>query len=89
LSAFFEFEIPKGGMAVWAKLHSKYAWSTVAEIARKHKLEIGAWERYDLANSTHNCIRIGFASYNEEEMYELIFRLKKTLNEVRKTKKTS
>ena len=88
LGDFFEFEIPKGGMAVWAKLHSNYTWSKVSEIARKHKLEIGTWERYDIANFGHNCIRMGFASHNEEEMYELVFRLKKTLNEVKKHKIT-
>ncbi len=82
LSDFFEFEIPKGGMAVWAKLHDTYAWANVSEVARKHKLEIGQWQRYDLANSGHNFIRIGFASYNEDELHELIRRLKKTLHEI-------
>ena len=64
LGRFFEFEIPKGGMAVWAKLDSNYSWATISEVAKKHKLEIGAWERYDLANLGHNYIRIGFAAYN-------------------------
>lgn len=86
LGDFFEFEIPKGGMAVWAKLHLDYSWFTVSKVAKKHKLEIGAWQRYDIANLGHNYIRIGFASYNEEEMYELIRRLKKTIFEVNKTK---
>lgn len=89
LGDFFEFEIPKGGMAVWAKLHLDYSWSTVSEIARNYKLEIGAWQRYDIANLGHNYTRIGFASHNEEEMYELIHRLKKTLYEVKKAKNTS
>lgn len=82
LGDFFEFQIPKGGMAVWAKLHSKYSWSTVSEIARKYKLEIGDWWRYDIANLKHNYIRIGFAAHNEEEIYELIQRLKKTMYEI-------
>jgi len=69
-------------MAVWAKLHDTYAWANVSEVARKHKLEIGQWQRYDLANSGHNFIRIGFASYNEDELHELIRRLKKTLHEI-------
>ena len=83
LSDFFEFEIPKGGMAVWAKLDTRYDWSIVSEIAKKHQLEIGEWERYDLANVGHNYIRIGFASYNAVEIHELIRRLKNTLYEVR------
>jgi GntR family transcriptional regulator/MocR family aminotransferase len=77
LDDFFEFEIPKGGMAVWAKLNTKYSWETTSEIARAHKLEIGNWQRYDIAKLKHNCIRIGFATYNEKEIYELINRLKK------------
>ncbi|MEM6720722.1 MAG: PLP-dependent aminotransferase family protein [Bacteroidota bacterium] len=83
LGDFFEFEIPKGGMAVWVQLNTDYSWKHVSEIARKYKLEIGAWQRYDLAKAEHNCIRIGFASYNETEIYELIQRLKKTLYEVK------
>lgn len=83
LHDFFEFNIPKGGMAVWAKLNTDYDWAIVSEIARKHKLEIGEWQRYDLANTGHNYIRIGFASYTETEIHELIRRLKNTLYEVR------
>mgnify|MGYP000672252065 CR=1 FL=1 len=77
LGSFFQFEIPKGGMAVWIQLNSNYSWATIAEVARKHKIEIGEWQRYDSAKIGHNCIRIGFANYNEEEIYELINRLKK------------
>ncbi len=81
--SFFEFEIPKGGMAVWIKLNSNYSWSTISEVARKHHLEIGDWQRYDLDKFGHNCIRIGFASYSEEEIYELIHRFKKTIDEIK------
>ena len=68
-------------LAVWAKLNSKYSWATVAEVAKKHNLEIGNWQRYDSAKLGHNCIRIGFASYNEAEIQELIHRFKKTIEE--------
>ena len=81
-SDVFTFEIPKGGMAVWLTLHKKYSWKRVAEIARKNKLEIGEWKRYDTAKIGHNSIRIGFATYNEEEIYELMNRLFKTMEEI-------
>ncbi|WP_435416021.1 PLP-dependent aminotransferase family protein [Polaribacter aestuariivivens] len=84
----FFFDIPKGGMAVWLTLHKKYSWKTISEIAYKHQLEIGEWQRYDIANSKHNAIRIGFATYNVEEIYELINRLSKTMNEVKLLKKS-
>lgn len=83
LGDFFQFDIPKGGMAVWVKLHSDYSWARMAEVARTHQLEIGNWQRYDRAQLGHNAIRIGFASYTEEEIQELVRRLKKTMDEIR------
>lgn len=72
----FSFEIPKGGMAVWVTLDKRYSWDVLSEYARKYKLEIGDWRRYDLERSGHNSIRMGFASKNEEEIRTLIQRLK-------------
>ena len=83
LGDFFQFEIPIGGMAVWLKLNANYSWESVSIIARNHKLEIGEWQRYDNANLNHNCIRIGFAANNEEEIYDVINRLKKMMEEVK------
>ncbi len=82
LGGFFQFETPKGGMAVWTKLHPDYSWATISKAARKHGLEIGEWWQYDAAKLGHNSIRIGFASYNDEEIYELINRLKHTVNSI-------
>ena len=84
LGGIFKFEIPKGGMAIWTKLDRKYSWENVSIMARKFKLEIGNWQRYDRIKSGHNYIRIGFASYNEDETYELIRRLKKSINKLKK-----
>jgi len=81
--SFFQFDIPKGGMAVWLQLNSDYSWDTISKVARKHQLEIGKWQRYDRAKFQHNYIRIGFATYNKKEVYELINRMKKTINEVK------
>ncbi|PWH84039.1 GntR family transcriptional regulator [Algibacter marinivivus] len=83
LGDLFEFEIPKGGMAIWVKLDSKYTWGNISKVAKKYKLEIGDWQRYDSAKLKHNCIRIGFATYNEKEIYELINRLKNTMDEIK------
>lgn len=86
LGSFFQFEIPKGGMAVWVKLNSNYSWEDFSKIARTHKLEIGKWQRYDSSKLEHNCIRIGFAANNNEETYELICRLKKSMVEIKNKK---
>jgi len=80
LGYFFQFEIPKGGMAIWVKLKPDYSWETISEVARHYKLEIGNWERYDSAKLNHNCIRMGFAAYNEDEIAVCINRLKMTMD---------
>lgn len=76
LGDFFSFEVPKGGMAVWLHLKKPYSWKEIAITARKQGMEIGDFKRYDITETGHNCMRIGFASYTEEEIYELIKRLK-------------
>ncbi len=76
----FDFEIPKGGMAVWIKLNKKFSWNQLSIQARKQYLEIGDWHRYDMAGKGHNSIRIGFASFNEAEIKELVNRLKKAFD---------
>lgn len=80
LSGFLTFETPKGGMAIWITLHKDYTWKQVEEKAVTYQLNIGGWQRYDLAQTNHNAIRMGFASYTEEEIYKLIGKLKNTMN---------
>ena len=86
LNEVFEFEIPKGGMAVWVKLNEKYSWNQFAEVARKYKVVIGDWKRYDMVDQGHNCIRIGFASFNEKEIGDLVSRLKHVHDEIKKVR---
>ena len=82
-SNVFTFKIPKGGMAIWVHLNKRYNWNSVSKIARKYKLEVGEWKRYDLAKTNHNCIRIGFATFNETEIYEMINRFKLTFDDIK------
>ncbi len=79
LSDIFEFEIPIGGMAVWIKLNPKYSWDEFSSKAEEQKVDIGNWRRYDLAKQGHNCIRIGFASFNEIEIRDLINRMERVV----------
>ena len=82
LSDFFEFEVPMGGMAVWLTLDIQYSWALVERIALKNKLVISGWERYDLFDVKHNAIRIGFASYTNDEIIDFIEALKITMIEI-------
>lgn len=79
LSNYLSFEIPKGGMAIWVTLNKNYSWDQVTENALEQKLVITEWQRYDMANIKHNSIRMGFAAYNEDEIYEFVKRLKLAL----------
>ena len=84
LTAYFDFEVPTGGMAFWLKLKSPYSWKEVAVTARKYDLEIGQWKRYDINRNLHNSIRMGFASYNEEEINTLFDKLARTMEDLRR-----
>lgn len=79
LGAFFSFEIPKGGMAIWLKLDDRYSWTEVEKAAGKYALGFPNWKQYDKFTIGHNCIRLGFATYDEAEIKDLIGRLKKTM----------
>ncbi|CAL2092409.1 PLP-dependent aminotransferase family protein [Tenacibaculum sp. 190524A02b] len=73
--AFFSFTIPKGGMAVWVTLHKDYKWSSFIEAAKDFELTIPNYERYDMFYTGHNSVRIGFATYNLDEIKQLIRKL--------------
>ncbi|WP_197505865.1 aminotransferase-like domain-containing protein [Urechidicola croceus] len=79
LGDYFQFEIPKGGMAIWITLDKKYSWEQLSENAKKVKLDLGDWIRYDAMNLGHNAIRMGFASYTINEIEVLIHKLKFTM----------
>lgn len=83
LSDYIQFEIPKGGMAIWAQLRKDYTWGQVSEVAKNHQLNIDDYQRYDYVKTGHNCIRIGFASYTIAEIDELINVFKKVFNELK------
>ncbi|WP_062057842.1 PLP-dependent aminotransferase family protein [Aquimarina longa] len=76
LSNFFDFEVPKGGMAIWVKLHSTYNWDVVYNEIEKSSIAFSThWKRYDNDNSKHNGVRMGFAALNEKEIHEVINQL--------------
>lgn len=85
LNSYIDFEIPKGGMAIWVHLDKKYTWKQVSEIAITQNLDIGDWQRYRNESTNHNAIRIGFSTYTENEIKELIRRFKTTMEIVSKT----
>ncbi|SEB43475.1 GntR family transcriptional regulator / MocR family aminotransferase [Tenacibaculum sp. MAR_2009_124] len=87
LSKYLEFNVPKGGMAIWVKLNSEYTWEEVKAEGLNHNFSLGEWERYDMANKRHNAIRMGFASYTNEEIYQLIEKLGGIFSNLERSKK--
>ncbi len=82
LSDYISFEVPDGGMAVWVQLDKKYSWDNIKDKAYKKGLLLNDWQRYDTSNQNHNCIRMGFASLNEEEIIKAITILETLFSEV-------
>ncbi len=82
LADHIQFDIPIGGMAIWGKLKSKYSWSRISNMGRKHKLEIDQHLYYDQVDKENSFFRLGFAKHNETEIHELIRRFKKVCVEL-------
>jgi GntR family transcriptional regulator/MocR family aminotransferase len=81
LSAYVDFEVPSGGMAVWVRLKPHLNWDVVTTKAKLHQLDIKGWRQYDVVQDGHNGIRMGFASSNEEEIVERVKRLRLSMEE--------
>lgn len=76
LSEYFDFEIPKGGMAVWIILKKPWGWETISTEAQKHQLQFAThWSRYDNDGSGHQGIRMGFASHTKDEIQKIVDKL--------------
>ena len=79
----FSFEVPKGGMAVWVALDKEYSWDTLRTIAKTYQLIVPDYRNYDLFDIKHNAIRIGFATYTDSEMHQLVDLLSKTVKRLK------
>ena len=82
LGSLVQFEIPIGGMAVWAKLNSKFPWDAISKLGEKHQIEITPEQYYADTDKDHAYLRLGFSEHNEAEIKELAERLKKVISEL-------
>ncbi|MCE7042462.1 PLP-dependent aminotransferase family protein [Dyadobacter sp. CY312] len=75
-----EFQVPEGGLAVWANLDEKIVLTEMAKNASKNGLYIsnGSFAKNEFFST--NAIRMGFASLRENEMVEALRVLKKVLD---------
>lgn len=76
LGSLVQFQIPDGGMSVWAKFADEIDLKKTAEIALKNGLYFSNGTHHNMANYT----RLGFASSNLEELKEAIGILKLSIS---------
>lgn len=74
------FNIPEGGLAVWATFDKRTDLVKMAEEAEKKWLQIEDGRFYRNESFAANGIRMGFASLDEKEMVEALGILKKVLH---------
>ncbi|MBO3698615.1 PLP-dependent aminotransferase family protein [Roseivirga sp. E12] len=81
LGDYLNFEVPEGGMAVWALLNKSLSWTEIARSAEEQGLEIPNYLNYDREKLGHNGMRLGFASLNLDEQKRVIGILKTSILE--------
>jgi len=80
LSRYLAFEVPDGGLAVWASYLNGLSAKKVADTARELGLSLGnGCEYYHYGDPSSKTVRLGFASLTFEEMEEAIGLLKKAI----------
>ncbi len=79
-NGFIDFDVPDGGMAVWAKFNADIDIKKVAIQARKNHLHFSDGT---LFGSHLNATRLGFASLRFSEMKERLNLLKNSIDEVK------
>lgn len=74
-----EFQIPEGGMSVWAKFSEKIDIEKTAEIALKNGLYFSNGIHHNVEGKIKNYTRLGFASSTTDELSQCLAILKKSL----------
>lgn len=78
LGKHIQFNVPNGGMAVWAKFNVDL--EQVATKAQKEGILMKNGRHYDNEKLKYNAVRLGFASYDEKEQIQIIEILEKCLS---------
>lgn len=74
-----QFQIPEGGMSVWAKFSEKIDIEKTAEIALKNGLYFSNGIHHNVEGKIKNYTRLGFASSTTDELSQCLAILKKSL----------
>lgn len=75
MSSQISFQIPEGGMAVWANFDRRIDLAKTTEKAFKNNLYLNA----GVVTKTSNAVRLGFASSNIKELDQCVDILKRSI----------
>lgn len=79
LSGVLSFEVPSGGLSLWARIAGDIDPEAWAERVLQRKVAIRTAKRFCFRGKSHPYLRLAFASLNEEESRRALMRLKKSL----------
>jgi GntR family transcriptional regulator/MocR family aminotransferase len=75
LGGLLSYQLPVGGLAVWAKFASNYDMERLQDAAMREKVRFLSAEAFALNKRAVSALRLGFGSLNEAEMEEAVGRL--------------
>lgn len=78
-AGIIDFQIPSGGMAIWARFNKQYDLVEISRKAREKELFLSSGRYFNPANKNLNATRMGFASLTFEEMEEALDILEKVV----------
>jgi GntR family transcriptional regulator/MocR family aminotransferase len=83
LGGALSFRIPDGGMALWVRVDESIdvpGWQRAGE---REGVLFSSAQRYDFAQSDHQCMRLGFSYLDERELPEAVRRMARALTRAR------
>lgn len=72
LPGIVRYDQPAGGMAIWARFNARYPLPLIAARASAMGLFMNDGANYVTGKANYNALRMGFASFNEKEMQEVM-----------------
>jgi GntR family transcriptional regulator/MocR family aminotransferase len=83
LADHLQFDLPDGGLAVWARLAPPVDVLRLVEAARRERLQLLPGSGFSLSGRDVQAVRLGFASLDEAELRRAVQRLSAALHKLR------
>ncbi len=83
LAGHLQFDLPDGGLAVWARVAASINVARLADAARAERLQLLPGGAFSLSGQSVQGVRLGFASLDEAELRRAVQRLRTALGKLR------